>query len=130
MIKKLKHLSYEESLRELSLFSLEKTLGDLTVSFQYLKGAYKQEGAQLFTPSECDRTRGNGFKLKQGRFRLDVWKKYFTQKVISCWNKLPRDFVDSPSLEVFKAGLDEAHGNLTLYLIYCWQPCLLQGVGT
>lgn len=70
------------------------------------------------------------FKLKEGRFRLDVRGRLFTERVISCWNKLPRDFVDSPSLGVFKAGLDEAHGNLTLYLIYCWQPCLLQGVGT
>ena len=69
IIKKLKHLSYEESLRELSLFSLEKTLGDLTVSFQYLKGAYKQEGAQLFTPSECDRTKVNGFKLRGRKLR-------------------------------------------------------------
>lgn len=45
------------------------------------------------------------FKLKGGRFRLDVRGRLFTERVISCWNKLPRDFVDSPSLGVFKAGL-------------------------
>mgnify|MGYP001855940669 CR=1 FL=1 len=45
--------------------------------FQYLKGAYKQEVDQLFTQVDSDRTRGNGFKMKEGRFRLDVRKKYF-----------------------------------------------------
>jgi len=45
---------------------------DLTVAFQYLKGAYKQEGDQLFMRVDSDKTRGNGFKLRQGRFRLDI----------------------------------------------------------
>ena len=71
MIRGLEDLSYKERLRELGLFSMKKRrlLGDLTVAFQYLKGAYKQEGEWLFTRVDSDRTRGNGFKLKQGRFR-------------------------------------------------------------
>ncbi|KFM04906.1 hypothetical protein AS27_09897, partial [Aptenodytes forsteri] len=54
----------------------------------------------------------NGFKLKEGRFRLDVRKKFFTMKVVRHWTRLPREAVDAPSLEVFKARLDGALSNL------------------
>ncbi|KFQ06891.1 hypothetical protein N329_05955, partial [Haliaeetus albicilla] len=54
----------------------------------------------------------NGFKVKEGRFRLDVRKKFFTVRVVRYWNRLPREAVDAPSLEVFKAKLDEALSNL------------------
>ena len=66
----LEHLYYEERLRELGLFSLGKRrlLEDLIAVFQYLKGAYKEEEGQLFTQSDSDWPRGNGFKLKEGNF--------------------------------------------------------------
>ncbi|KAM9651881.1 uncharacterized protein ACIBXB_009680 [Morphnus guianensis] len=110
----LEHLCYEESLRELGLFSLEKRRlwGDLIAAFQYLKRAYKKAGEGLFTRACSDRTRGNVIKLKEGRFRLDVRKKFFTVRVVRHWHRLPREAVDAPSLAVFKARLDEALGNL------------------
>ncbi|KFQ37767.1 hypothetical protein N332_00776, partial [Mesitornis unicolor] len=54
----------------------------------------------------------NGFKLEEGRFRLDIGKKFFTMRVVRHWHRLPREVVDAPSLEVFKARLDRALGNL------------------
>jgi len=76
MISGLEHLSYEERLRELGLFSLEKRRlqGHHLAAFQYLKGAYKKAGEGLFTRAWSDRTRGNGFKLKESGFRLDIRK--------------------------------------------------------
>ncbi|KFO61445.1 hypothetical protein N302_15434, partial [Corvus brachyrhynchos] len=54
----------------------------------------------------------NGFKLKESRFRLDTRQKFFTVTVVRHWNKLPREIVDAPSLEMFKARLDGALSNL------------------
>ncbi|KFP09001.1 hypothetical protein Z169_10494, partial [Egretta garzetta] len=54
----------------------------------------------------------SGFKLNQGRFRLDIRKKFFTMRVVKHWNRLPRDVVEAPSLETFKARLDGALSNL------------------
>ena len=84
MISGMEHLSYKDMLKELRLFSLEKRRlqGDLIVDFQYLKGSYRKEGNRLFSRFWCDRTRGKGFKLKEGRFRLVVWKKSFTMRVV------------------------------------------------
>ena len=89
--------------------------GALTITsstFHYLKGAYKQEEERLFTWFYSDRTRGNGFKLKQGRFRSDIRRKISIPRVVTQWNRLSREVVDAPSLRAFKARLDMVLGSL------------------
>ncbi|KFQ25950.1 hypothetical protein N332_05226, partial [Mesitornis unicolor] len=114
MIRGLEHLCYEKRLRELWLFSLKKRRlrGDLIATFQYLEGAYKKAGEELFSRAYSNRTRSNGFKLKKGRFRLDIRKKFSTMRVVDHWNRLLREVVEASSLEIFKVRLDGALSNL------------------
>jgi len=108
MIRRLQQLSCEERLRKLSLFRLDmrRLWGDLVAVSEYLKGAYKKAGEGLYTRACSDRTKDNGCKLKEGRFRLDIRKKFFTVGVVRHWNRLPREAVDVPFLEIFKARLE------------------------
>jgi len=76
------------------------------------EGAYRKDGEGLFTRVCSDRTRGNGSKLKGGRFRLDIRKKFFPMRVVRPWPRLPREAVAVPSLTGLKARLDGALSDL------------------
>ena len=109
----------------MGLFSLKKRRlqGDLRAAFQYQKGLQK-DGEGLFTRVCSDTTRRNGSKLKEGRFRSDIRKKFFTMRVVKHWPRLPREAVGAPSLAVFKARLDGA-----LSTLVWWKMSLLMAEG-
>ncbi|KAK4830245.1 hypothetical protein QYF61_009312 [Mycteria americana] len=86
VVKGLEGMSYEEWLRTLGLSSLEKRRLRL-----------EREVADLFSLISSDRIRGNGSKLHPGRFRLDIRKHFFLERMVKHWNRLPREVVDAPS---------------------------------
>ena len=80
--------------------------------YNYLRGGCSKVGIGLFCQVPSDRTRGNSLKLWQGRFRSDIQKNFFTKRVTKHWNRLPREVVKPPSLEVFIRPVDVALGDM------------------
>jgi len=108
LVKGLEGMSYTEHLRTSGLSSLERRClrGNLTSLYSLLRRGSVEGGAELFSLVPRYRTRGNGSKLSQVRFRLDVRKCFFTERVVKHRNSLPREEINTKNLSVFKRHLD------------------------
>ncbi|TRZ20424.1 hypothetical protein HGM15179_006695 [Zosterops borbonicus] len=108
MIKRKEHLSYEEKLRELGLFSLKKRQlrGKLINIHQYLQEGCQQDAARLWSVMPSNGTRGNEQKVMPREFHLNMRKKFFTVQVTKHQNRLSKEAVESSSLEISKNSLD------------------------
>ncbi|PKU43025.1 hypothetical protein llap_6660 [Limosa lapponica baueri] len=108
LVEVLEGMPYEDRLRTLDLSSLEERSprGDLIALCTFLRRESGEGGADLFSLGSSYRTRGNGSKLHQGRFRLDIKNHFFPKRVVKHWNRLPREVLDATGLSVFQRHLD------------------------
>jgi hypothetical protein len=108
MVSECRGKNYESRLRSLNLISIEKrqTRGDLIQVFKLIKGFDNVDYSNFFQLTSNSRTRGHKFKICKGRSRLEIRKNFFSQRVVSEWNKLPSFVVEAESINSFKNKLD------------------------
>ena len=109
MIQGLRKLPHKDMLKHLNLHSLERrrARGDMIEIYKWVKGINKGNIDQVIEISSQNRTRGNGNKLEKLRFRTDVGKHWFTNRVVNDWNRLSRHVVGAESISSFKRRLDK-----------------------
>ena len=108
MLPGMEGLGYEERLKKLGLFSLERRRlrGDLIEVYKIMKGIDRVNRGKLFPIIETRRTRGHGLKVRGERYNTDIRGRFFTQRVVGVWNALPSKVVEANTLESFKSNLD------------------------
>ncbi|PKU39368.1 hypothetical protein llap_10326 [Limosa lapponica baueri] len=111
VVKSLEGEIHKKWLRSLSLFSMLKRRlrADLIAVYNFLKESSGGGDTNLLSLVTSSRTRGNGMK---GKFRLDIRKRFFTERVVGHWNWLPMEVVIAPSLSEFKEHLDDTHTHM------------------
>ena len=109
---------YEERLKELNMFSLEKRrlgwVDNMIALLKYLKGSPTEEGQDLFSIIPECRTHNNGLKLQEARIWLNMRKNFLTVRAVRQWNQIPREVASAPTLEAFKKNLDNHLANIIL----------------
>jgi len=108
LVKRLEEMSCEAWLKTLPSLEKMRPRGYLIALYSFLRRGSGKGGADLFSLVSSHKRHGNGSKLCQVGFRLDIRKQFFTERVVKHWNRVPREMVDAPSLAVFKRHLDNA----------------------
>ena len=110
MIQGMRNLPYKDRLNRLNLHSLERrrARGDMIEVYKWVKGINKGHIDQVIEISSQGRTRSNGYKLDKLRFRTDIGRYWFTNRVVNDWNRLDRHVVSAESISSFKKRLDES----------------------
>lgn len=122
MVKTLKGKTYEECLRLLALFNLEKrTLrDDLISAYNFLTGGRRRGGSALLSLVTCDGAQGNRMKLCQEKFRLDMRKRFFTEKLLGHWNR-------QGSGQASESQASQSSRNIWMMLLITWSGSLVRG---
>ena len=113
LIPSLEHLTYEERLKELNLYSLKdrRTRGDLILMYRIMSGDIKVNQNQLFEMAKDNRTRGHNLKVHINKVcKTSIRQNFFTERVAEPWNALPSYIVNSTTVDQFKHNYDKWSG--------------------